>query len=119
MDVVMKQHELLIAFNDSSFVIKTQQQLLRDFNLAGLALNGIDPEVPQTHELICKHLISTVAYGIQHDFSTLTNLFYILDLPQQLVDTIIASDQSTEKLAELILARAAFKVFLKQKFSGE
>jgi len=119
METLMKQTDLLEAFQHTAFVIKTQQQLIKDFNLAGIELNGVHVEDAMSYDSLLTSIKTPVEHCFQHDFAGLTNLFYILDLPQSLVDTQLTDEHPAEKLAELILARAAFKVFLKQKFSGE
>lgn len=108
--------ELKDAFNDGSFVVKTQEQILKDFQRSGFDIPALEEEKTYNYEAL--HLIVQEALGevIKIGEKTLLQLIYQIDLPQQLFLEVVTKSTFLEELSELIIRREALKVYLRSKF---
>lgn len=109
MNEILSIADLHLRFKIDSFVQKTIEQLNKD-----LALAGLDWQF----QLTDKSEIPQIIEGLNQKFrelsvsqnQALNQLLYTIDLPEDLFT-------SDENLAELILRREAYKVYLREKFS--
>lgn len=107
--------ELKDAFNDGSFVVKTQQQILKDFQRSGFDIPTLEEKTYdyESLDLIVQESLSEV---IKAGEKTLLQLIYQIDLPQQLFLEVVTKSTFLEELSELIIRREALKVHLRSKF---
>lgn len=106
---LLSTSDLHLRFKIDSFVQKTIEQLNKDLVLAGLdwQFQLTDKnEIPQIIEDL-NQKFSELSVSQNH---ALKQLLYTIDLPEEL----FASD---ENLAELVLRREAYKIYLREKFS--
>lgn len=115
---LISQAELKEYFNNEEFVLKTQQQISKDF----AKFNMIFPEKFEntlfTKEaiegLIADHLIEFLKEGE----SRLLQLMYTIDLPESQFLHLTTQTNFIQLLSEKIVMREAYKVFLRKKFSA-
>lgn len=113
---LLAKSEVLEQFQIPEFVLKTQLQIIKDFATVGSEFSN---EL-EKHELDYNSLVIAVAEKIIEVMKlgepTLLQLLYQIDLPQQDFLTITTDTHFTEKLADMIIRREAYKVYLRSKF---
>lgn len=100
------------------FVLKTQRQIVKDFGTAGIDFSSGFESIPmEVNQLIGE--ISIHLKELQSSNPTLfTQLLYQIDLPESILPDLARSDDFFGSLAEVVLRREAYKVFLRNKFSS-
>lgn len=118
MNGLLSHTQLLSEFQQTAFVLATQRQLIKDFGTAGLNFPDSFQSQPQTLNeiipLIAQHLKTLESINS----SALFQLLYQIDLPENVVAEIHVNADFHAQLAEFILKREAYKVFLRSKFSS-
>lgn len=103
--------------NNSAFVLKTQQQIAKDFAKLNLFFPEYFESTVQDKEEI-EVLISDQLVEILKEGETrLLQLLYTIDIPEKQFLTITSSANFIRELSAKILFREAYKVFLREKFS--
>lgn len=109
--------ELKEYFNNAEFVLKTQQQISKDFAKFNLIFpENFDNTLFSKEEielLIGEHLIDFLKEGE----GRLLQLLYTIDLSEKQFLNITTKSDFIPRLSEMILLREAYKVFLRKKFS--
>ena len=99
------------------FVLKTQQQIIKDFGTAGINF----PEGFRINALPFEQLLSAIPIRLKElntsNSSVFSQLLYQIDLPENILPTLHETDDFYTNLAEVVLKREAYKVFLRSKYS--
>ncbi len=114
MDLEIVSKEL----NSSTFVLKTQRQIIKDFGTA----NILFPKDLHSNALPIDQLLSAISIRLKELDSTNTSgfsqLLYQIDLPENALPALHSSDDFYLNLAELVLKREAYKVYLRSLYSS-
>lgn len=99
------------------FVLKTQQQVAKDFGTAGVDFSSGFQSIP----LRIDQLILDISIRLKELHATsssgFSQLLYQIDLPESILSDLARTDDFYSSLAEAVLKREAYKVFLRSKFS--
>lgn len=118
MNYLLPKEELLIQLQTADFVMKTQQQIAKDFALSGIYFSEDFLSTEQSYTTILSEIQLNLAEILKKTERELLQLMYQIDLPQSLFIDALGREDIIEQLSELILRREAYKVFLRGKFSG-
>ena len=103
--------------NSSEFVLKTQRQIMKDFGTANIDFPGSFRIYP----LPIDQLLTQVSIRLKELDSTnsaaFSQLMYQIDLPENVLPDLHASDDFYLNLAEVVLKREAYKVYLRSLYS--
>ena len=113
----MKEEDLITYFDRDSFVLKTQQQIEKDF-----AKYGIDfPETFFTEPLskleIESILQEKVTAIMKFGETNLLQLLYTIDISEKDFKNLVQSPDFLPTIAYMILKREAMKVYFREKYS--
>lgn len=101
----------------TEFVLKTQRQIIKDFGTAGIDF----PTDFQSIPFPIDQLLTEISIRLKELNSNSTNAFsqllYQIDLPESILSELSLTDNLYSNLAEVILKREAYKVFLRNKYS--
>lgn len=109
--------ELIQSATKNKLYLKMVAQLEKDFGLANIPMEfSVDLE-PMELKTVLHEKIYVL---ILEKFSDYLNLLYIIDVPERVVKSIVATDvvEVAEQVSFLILKREFQKVWLRQKYSG-
>ncbi len=99
------------------FVLKTQRQIAKDFGTAGIDFSSSFQSVPMEVD----RLILDISIRLKELHATSTGgfsqLLYQIDLPESILPDLARTNDFYSSLAEAVLKREAYKVFLRSKFS--
>lgn len=116
----MQEHitstELQSYFNYDSFVLKTQQQISKDFAQFHLFFDEKFETEVLTKANIEQLIKERLAELIQEGESRLLQLLYTIDLSEKEFLTLTTNPNFLQQLSEKILYREAYKVFLRSKY---
>jgi hypothetical protein len=115
----LKSYDQLDAyFDNQGFVLKTQQQITKDFAKFNLYFsNSFENEVTTKDEI--ERLIGQLLVDLMKQGETrLLQLLYTIDLSEKEFLHITTNPNFIQLLSEKILFREAYKVFLRSKFSS-
>jgi len=116
MQYLLTKKEIIDQFEISEFVLKTQQQIAKDFAGSGYEFDQeFISQESSFHELII-NVSGMLAEVLKDGEQKMLQLLYQIDLPQKEFLTILNSDNFVQLLAEKIIRREAYKVFLRTKF---
>lgn len=112
----MNDEILISQFSNEDFVLKTQQQIHKDFAKFNLEFpenfifetfskNEIEEEIQQ-------RLTEIIKFGE----TKLLQLMYTIDIPEEQFLKLISQPNFLVLLAEAVLKREALKVYLRSKF---
>lgn len=106
------------ALQSEDFVLKTQRQLIKDFASANVLFpDNFNSQPYEVNQLIIE--ISERLKSIERSSaSALSQLLYRIDIPESALPDLMHSDDFHTNLAQLVLRREAYKVFLRSKFSS-
>ncbi len=117
MNDLITSAELQSYFNNEEFVLKTQQQIVKDFAKFNLSF----PENFETEAYSKEEIESLIAVKItdlmKEGETRLLQLLYTIDLSEKQFLALTTDPDFIQKLSEKILFREAYKVFLRKKFS--
>jgi hypothetical protein len=110
--------QLNAYFDNQQFVLKTQQQIAKDFAKFNLYfLDSFEIEVTTKEEI--ERLIGQLLVDLMKQGETrLLQLLYTIDLAEKEFLHITTNPNFVQLLSEKILFREAYKVFLRTKFSS-
>ena len=108
---------LIHEFSNEKFVQDTVNQICKDFSRCGWDLESdlFNRTIVKTEieELLADKLVEIMKYGE----SQLLQLIYIIDIPEKEFLSIITEPNFPQLLAEKIVLKEAYKVYLRRKFS--
>jgi hypothetical protein len=110
--------QLNAYFDNQQFVLKTQQQIAKDFAKFNLYfLDSFEIEVTTKEEI--ERLIGQLLVDLMKQGETrLLQLLYTIDLSEKEFLHITTDPNFIQLLSEKILFREAYKVFFRTKFSS-
>lgn len=117
MNELISYSELQSYFNNESFVLKTQQQIAKDFAKFNLFFEeSFEIESHSKEEI--EQLIAPLIVDLMKQGETrLLQLLYTIDLSEKEFLHITTDPNFILLLSEKILFREAYKIFLRAKFS--
>ena len=106
------------SFNKNDFIIKTLQQINKDL-LQVTDLQILPNEIEESHfkENLSSQLENILKKLDQTMPAQISQLLYLIDIPEQII-SIIQQESGTyyNNLANIIIRREAYKVYLRSKF---
>lgn len=112
----MNEALLLQQFESREFVLKTQQQISKDFAAIGCPFHSDFEQTPLRTEVILEQIQFQLNEVQKQSSSLLHQLIYQIDLPENVYIEALSSEDPTKQLAEIILRREAYKVYLRSRF---
>ena len=114
-DLIILQ-ELLPYFDDTDFVLKTQQQLIKDFEKFNLSFEPLFHHRALTKDEIVQHIAENLIELMKEGEARLLQLMYTIDVSEKEFLSLTTNPNFIQLLSEKILFREAYKVFLRTKF---
>ena len=105
------------SLNDADFVIKTQEQIAKDFGKFNLFFPEEFRTTALTKEAIESLLAERIADLMQEGETRLLQLLYTIDLPEKEFLSLTTQADFLAQLSERILFREAYKIYLRKKYS--
>ena len=114
----MNDDELISYFSDAEFVLKTQQQIEKDFAKFSLHLPESFVLEPLDKNSIALLIQEKVAEVMKYSETQLMQLLYTIDIPESDFLNLITSPNFIENISQMILKREALKVFFRMMYSS-
>ena len=108
--------QLKSELKHEGFVLKTQQQIAKDFAQSGIDFGPAFSAEPLSLEDILNSVEIHVHALIKLGEPKLLQLLYQVDIPQSQFLSLVGNSSFVEEISNLILRREAFKVYLRSKF---
>jgi hypothetical protein len=105
-----------LAFQSHEFVLKTQLQIVKDFNRSGVDFDSQFSLKEFDYDQIIVEIESTLLKVMTSGKAQLLQLLYQIDIPQSHFLALLKNPKLSGELSELILRRDAYKVYLRSKF---
>ena len=110
--------EILIQeLSNEKFVQDTVNQICKDFARCGWGIDSVflvrTLVKNEIEELLAEKLVEIMKYGE----TQLLQLIYIIDIPEKEFLSIISEPNFPQLLAEKIVLKEAYKVYLRSRFS--
>ena len=113
----MNSEILIQEFSNEKFVQDTVIQICKDFSRCGWDLDSVllNSNLVKTEieELLAEKLVEIMKLGE----TQLLQLIYIIDIPEKEFLSIISESNFPQLLAEKIVLKEAYKVYLRSRFS--
>ena len=116
MEFMLDKKQVLEQFRIPDFILKTQQQIHKDFSVQGLTVNDILLDKELDYEAIFSIVTDALSAVMRLGERQLLQLNYQIDIPQSQFLEAITEENPIEELAALIIRREAYKVYLRTKF---
>lgn len=116
MKSLLSHTDLNIQFQSIDFVLKTQQQIAKDFATVGIRFDPEFQNSEQHYDAIIGIISEKIHEVIELGESTLLQLMYQIDIPQSTFLAMIGQSDFQLALSEIILRREAYKVYLRSQF---
>lgn len=116
MNDLINSSELLPYFNNESFVLKTQQQISKDFAKFNLFFADSFETEPLSKEEIEIQIAHQIVEIMKQGETRLLQLLYTIDLSENEFLHLTTQANFIEEIANKILFREAYKVFLRLSF---
>jgi hypothetical protein len=116
MTLFFPKSDLDLAFQSQDFVLKTQRQVVKDFNRSGIDFNDQFSLHVLKYEQIIMAIRSKLIEVMKFGETQLLQLLYQIDIPQAHFTTLLENPNIAGELSELILQREAYKVHLRSIF---
>ena len=116
MNNLISPTDLQQQFNNAEFVLKTQQQIAKDFEKFNLMFDTTFQQIPFNKEEIQEKIAEHVSELMKEGETRLLQLLYTIDLSEKEFLSLTTEPDFLKLLSEKILFREAYKVFLRAKF---
>jgi hypothetical protein len=113
----MKEEDLIAYFDRDSFVLKTQQQIEKDFAKYGIDFHDTFVTDPLSKIEIESILQEKVTAIMKFGETNLLQLLYTIDIPEKDFLNLVQSPDFLPTIASMILKREAMKVYFREKYS--
>ncbi len=110
--------ELKNYFNNEVFVLKTQQQIIKDFAKFNLFFSDSFEIDPFSKEEIEIQIADQLADIMKQGETRLMQLLYTIDVAEKDFLHLTTQPNFLQELSHKILYREAYKVYLRMKFSS-
>jgi hypothetical protein len=115
---IFSNTDLQSNFSRVDFVLKTQQQLIKDFGSAGINFPNEFHSEPHPMAELLHAIESRLKQAESTNAQLFSQLLYQIDIPESVLSNLVQSDKFHLELAEIVLKREALKVFLREKFKS-
>ena len=116
MEFMLDKTQVLEQFRIPDFVLKTQQQIHKDFSNQGITIAAVLLEKELDYNEIASIVTDALVEVMHLGERQLLQLNYQIDVPQKQFLKAITGKDPIEALTALIIRREAYKVFLRSKF---
>ena len=117
MKTQLSNTQLETEFKSSDFILKTQQQIAKDFGASGIDFDdnfGLKPlSYLEMIDLVSVKFSDIMTLG---EMQTL-QLLYQIDIPQEDFLGLTTDPDFLSKMSVLIIRREAYKIYLRNKYS--
>ena len=110
-------NQLSTFLGDEDFILKTQQQIAKDFSTFNLLFEESFQIESHSKEEIERLIALLIVDLMKQGETRLLQLLYTIDLSEKEFLHITTDPNFIQLLSEKILFREAYKVFLREKFS--
>lgn len=117
MEELKNYSDLQHHFENEAFVLKTQQQISKDFAKFNLFFSEKFEETPFSKVEIEQQIANLLAEIMREGETRLLQLLYTIDLSEKQFLSLTTHPDFLTELSRKILFREAYKVFLRSKFS--
>ena len=100
----------------ADFVLLTQRQLEKDFSAVGFPFDAPFEQEAHSTTFILKEIQHQLQQIEKQSSSTFHQLLYQIDVPENMYIEALSSEDPMKQLAEIILRREAYKVYLRSRF---
>ena len=116
MNVFLTKAAIKLEFKSHEFTLKTQFQIVKDFNLSGIHFNSQFSSKELEYDQIILEIESNLVKVIKFGETQLLQLLYQSDIPQSRFLSLLGNPKMLGELSELILKREAYKIYLRRRF---
>jgi len=116
MTLFLTKSVIEVEFKSQGFVLKTQRQIVKDFNRSGIDFNAKFSLEELKYDQMIFEIRSKLIEVMKFGEAQLLQLLYQIDVPQSHFTTLLENPNISDELSELILRREAYKVYLRSKF---
>ncbi len=113
----MNSDILIQEFSKEKFVHDTVNQICKDFSRCGWGIDSVFLDrtlvKDEIEELLAEKLVEIMKFGE----TQLLQLIYIIDIPEKEFLSIISQPNFPQLLAEKIVLKEAYKVYLRSRYS--
>lgn len=111
MQLLISTIDLVIQFDSSEFILKTQRQIAKDFYSSGVSFS----EEFELTAISKDEILSTIVKGLDEVINSngISQLCYQIDLPEEIYASLFNEPDFTDQLSQLILRREAYKVYMR------
>lgn len=114
----LNKKEIIKRFTEESFAEATFNQVKNDFLKVGIEIQFSEKDL-SSKEAFTQQLSAEVEAIMREAPHLLTQLFYLIDLPEnQVNEMLFDAENPTLDLANALLIRAAQKVYYRDKFKS-
>ena len=118
MDKLVQYSELKIALQNSDFLLKTQQQIAKDFAKVSLSFPETFVLQEFSKEEIERLISNEVVTLMESGERKLLQLLYAIDLSEKVFLELTLKPDFLARISEQILFREAYKVWLRTNYSN-
>lgn len=116
MNIFLSKIDTIERFVDVDFIYKTKLQIQKDFGSSGVSFPTRFMEIDLPFDEMVIEIQVQLVEIMKHGETQLLQLLYQIDIPQQHFLEFIGNADFTGELAQLIIRREAYKVYLRSKF---
>jgi len=116
MKTQLSNNELSLQFQSEEFVLKTQRQIVKDFNSNGISYDSDFEMNALPFEIIRDVVGQKVSEAMQLGETSFLQLLYQIDIPQRDFLILTTDPEFITKMSDLIIRREAYKVYLRSQF---
>lgn len=109
----LNRSDILDHFLNTDFVLKTQQQILKDFEISGNEFHAVLRNTAFSYEDLTEILSEMLSAVMKKGERQTLQLFYQIDIPQDQFLKLTTDPEFLIKISELIIRREAQKVYLR------
>ncbi|TNE77122.1 MAG: hypothetical protein EP333_01345 [Bacteroidetes bacterium] len=117
MNYLLPKNDLSISLKRVDFERKTRIQIAKDFATQDLYFSNNFEDSTGDYNKLINEISELLIILMKKGERPLLQLLYTIDLPEKYFLEIVQDPQLPELLAELILRREAYKIYLREKFS--
>ena len=116
MEYTLSKSQVLIEFESSEFILKTQRQIAKNLALFSISVDTVFLDNILTYDSILLSLEPQLAELMKASEQQFLHYLYLVDLPEIEFLNLLNDPEFLPKISELILKREAYKVYLRAKY---
>ena len=117
MNVFLSKSAIELEFQSVDFILKTQRQIAKDFNLSSVDFDTVFLNQELDYDEILIEIQNKLVEVMKLGETQLLQLLYQIDIPQNHFLELLNKPTLEVLLSDLILRREAYKVHLRNRFS--